>query len=156
MLLANRFGRTRVLKMRAKPKQASIRFISVAICILVVISNSQLFVLCIGQDGHVAIEAANSNYCGDLLASVSREASLTSAERASSSNKSSCGSCMDIPVGLVGAFKKPNRVNPTSLTPTTIIPVTINSCDFSKYQLALESFTPTPYFTPLRSIILLI
>ena len=144
--------------MRARPKQASIRFMSIAICILVVISNSQLFVLCIGQDGHVAIEAANSNYCGDLLASVSQETSLGPTEEELSSNRNNCGSCVDIPIsiGLSGVFKKPDQVNPIPLASTTIVPVTISNCDSSEYQLALESFTPTPYFTPLRSIILLI
>lgn len=145
-----------IINMKLTRKKVYNRCFCLLSCVLLMVSSVQVFVLCRGQDGHSAIEAVGNDCCAKLPTGVSREASLTSAERALSSNKSSCGPCMDIPVGLVGVFKKPNQVSPVFLASTTIGRVTISNCDSSEYQLALESFTPTPYFTPLRSIILLI
>ena len=152
----NSIRRMLPLEMRARPKQASIRFMSIAICVLVVLSNSQLFVLCIGQDGHVAIEAASSNCCGGLAASVSQEASPGPTEQGLSSNTKNCGSCVDISIGLSGIFKRPDQANPTHLASTTIVPVTISSSDVSGCQLAQELFAVVnPSLTCLRTIILL-
>ena len=85
--------------MRARLKQASIRFISIAICIFMLISNSGAAVLCIGQDGHVAIEVAIGDCC-DRYSEASAETSAnrhTDADYVASG--SSCGNCIDIPLG---------------------------------------------------------
>ena len=135
------------------------RCFSVPICILLMIGSMQGMFLCIGDDGHVAVKTIGRDCYGNLAISISREASKASLKEAFSSNKDNyCGPCIDIPIsiGFVGFFKKPNRVNPMSLASTTISSVVINSTEFSKVDLASEPFMSTPYFTPLRTIILLI
>ena len=84
-------------KMRAKPKQASIRFISVAICFLVVIGNSESVVLCVGQDGHVAIEVANSDCCDQYL-NAPAQTSPNPYTNSDHTSASPCGDCIDIPL----------------------------------------------------------
>ncbi|MFB0553262.1 MAG: hypothetical protein ACETWQ_08105 [Phycisphaerae bacterium] len=134
-----------------------IRWVSVLICGMLMFSSSQMLVLCKGEDGHTAVEIVSSDCCNNLLSGVFREASVTSAkEQFTSKNK--CGACADIPisVGFATAIRKSDQVNPVVPASTTISLVNISSPDFSEYQLVLEPFTPTHYFTPLRSIILLI
>lgn len=115
------------------------------------------FVLCHGEDGHVAVEVAGGDCCGDLSADAPHRDSVGSAGQELPSQKDNCGSCVDISISIGSAMvsKKPNHVNPALLVSTIPAPVNISSPDFSEYQLAPESFIPTPYFTPLRSIILL-
>lgn len=143
--------------MRPKLRQPYIRYISVAICLLAVLSNSDVVVLCIGEDGHIAIEAVNNKCCGHSAVGVSERVSIAFEKGGLSANKDDCGSCVDIPLsaGLAKPLSTAERINPTLsvLSATCILP--LNSSDFSTLRLVLETFVPTPYFAPLRSIILL-
>jgi hypothetical protein len=116
-----------------------------------------MLVLCKGEDGHIAVEIVSSTCCNIVPIGVFRETSVASV-KGEFSSENNCGACVDIPIsiGFATAIGKQNRVNPALLASTTINLVTINSSDFSKYQSASEPFAPTGYFTPLRSIILLI
>lgn len=116
------------------------------------------FVLCHGEDGHVAVEVAGGDCCDDLPAGASHRDSVASAEQRLPSKEDNCGSCIDISISIGSATvsKKPNPANSALLALTIPTPADISSSDFSKFQLAPESFIPTPYFTPLRSIILLV
>jgi hypothetical protein len=131
--------------------------LSVLICSMLIVSSSQMLVLCKGEDGHVAVEMVGSCCCNNLPSGVFREASVTSVKEGFTS-KNNCGACVDIPIsiGFATTIKKSNLVNTTVPASTTSILAAINSSDFSEYQLVSEPFTPTGYFTPLRSIILLI
>ena len=130
--------------------------LNLLICILLIISTLHGAVLCIGEDGHIAIEAAGSDCCGSLP-SDRTEAGF--AKAAFSSEAQKCGSCLDVPISPVTAVavKKPNPVNSTPSTSTTFSTLNIGDCDFSKYHLA--SNPPdlvNPCLTHLSSIILLI
>ena len=115
------------------------------------------FVLCHGEDGHVAVEVAGGDCCAGLTAGASHRSSVASSEQGLPSKSNNCGSCVDISIsiGLATLSKKPNPLNPALLVSTIPTPVDIKSSDFSEYQFDPESFIPNPYFTPLRSIILL-
>ncbi|MHC4193094.1 MAG: hypothetical protein ACYSP9_02825 [Planctomycetota bacterium] len=144
--------------MRARPKQASIRFISVAICTFVLISNLQLFVLCIGQDGHVAIEVAGSDCCESLAVGVART-DLTAVDKGeSAASNDDCSSCVDIPLsgGLADTPGIAKRASLFFLASAPVSPSHVETPQLSELQVALETSLLTPYFTPLRSIILLI
>jgi len=113
--------------------------------------------VCYGEDGHIAIEVAGSECCAKFPARVYQAASGAFAKEGLSS-ENNCGACVDTPIsiGLATIVKEPYRVNPAFSVPTTIALATVNSPGFSEYQSVSEPFTPTGYFTPLRSIILLI
>jgi hypothetical protein len=144
--------------MRTNLKQAYIRFISIAICILVVISNSQLFVLCIGQDGHVAIEVPGSDCCESVAVGVAKT-DLTAVDKGGSvASNGDCSSCVDIPLSG-GLADTPGIAKRASLFFLASAPVGLSHVEtpqLSELQLAFDRFLPTPYFTPLRSIVLLI
>jgi hypothetical protein len=129
------------------------------ICLLMAITGPRPVVLCLGADGRVDIEAVSNHCCENLHVSTAQKVSIGPGECGSSSGAKQCCSRLHIPlpVGPEGVFEKPNQVNPTTLASTTVAPVAINSdSDFSEYHSALEVFIATPYFIPLRSVILLI
>jgi hypothetical protein len=144
--------------MRTNLKQAYIRFISIAICTLVVISNSQLFVLCIGQDGHVAIEIPGSDCCESIAVGVAKT-DLTAVDKGGSvASNGDCSSCVDIPLsaGLADTPGIAKRASLFFLASAPVGPSHVETPQLSEPQLAFDTFLPNPYFTPLRSIVLLI
>jgi hypothetical protein len=148
------------LRMRSKTKTSLQSMVRAVICLLMAITGPRPAVLCLGADGHVAIEAL-SNHCCESLPACSAEGSRLVRASADSNSFGANKCCsrlhIPLPVGQAGVFEKVNQVNPTTLALTTVTPVAINSCSgFSEYNSALEVFITTPYFIPLRSVILLI
>lgn len=130
--------------------------LSLLICILLIISSLHGAVLCIGEDGHIAIEAAGSDCCESLPAGRTEAGP---AKAAFSSSKNKCGSCLDVPISpvMAVAVKKPNPVNPAPSTSTAFITLNINIFKLSEYQLTSKPpDLANPSLTPLSSIILLI
>ena len=111
--------------------------------------------LCLGEDGHIAIEASDSECCSESHLSHYRATHLVSTDRELPS-KNDCGACIDIPIsiGYAALVKEPCQVD--RALPAPVAPAIVNSADFSEYQPDSESLAPAPYFSPLRAIILLI
>ncbi|MEK7993974.1 MAG: hypothetical protein AAB403_09250, partial [Planctomycetota bacterium] len=61
-------------------------------------SSSEAMVLCIGQDGHVAIEASDSRCCGHLPWVSGIQYAHTLVATGSSARDDDCGTCLDIPI----------------------------------------------------------
>ena len=133
------------------------------ICLIVLLSfllagsGMQGYVLCNGEDGHIAIEAEDSICCSETSNCSSQEYSADSAEREISSDND-CGACTDISIsiGFVAVSKESSHVNPAFPTSSIISFTTVDNNDFSGYLSVSEFWIPPPYFTPLRSIVLLI
>ncbi|MHC4464251.1 MAG: hypothetical protein ACYS6W_15725 [Planctomycetota bacterium] len=144
--------------MRPKIGRSFVRCIIAATCLLVALANSGMFILCIGEDGHVAIEAAVSDCCESFGVGVT-ETPLVAFDRGGpQASTGDCGSCVDIPLsgGLTGALSIAKRANLVLVASAPVSPLPVETTQSSELRSALESFMPTPYFTPLRSIILLI
>lgn len=144
--------------MRLKHKRAYIQYISVVICLSVVFSNSEAVILCISEDGHIAVETASSDCCAGFPVGFSENRVFASDERDQPANSDDCGPCVDIPLsaGLAGTVTVAKQRNLTILASAPIGSPPAQSHQFSELRLAIESFTLISYFTPLRSIILLI
>jgi len=114
-------------------------------------------VLCNGEDGHIAIEAEGSICCSEISNGSSQEYSADSAEREISSDHD-CGACTDISIsiGFVAVSKESSRFNPAFPASSIIEFTAVDNHDISDYLSVSEIFAPPPYFTPLRSIVLLI
>ena len=112
-------------------------------------------VLCLGENGHIAIEAVNSECCAESHLSHSRAACVVSTNRELPS-ENDCGACLDIPISIGSAalVKEPCQIDRAFPAPVAL--ATANIADFSEYQPVSESFAPPPYFVPLRAIIVLI
>jgi hypothetical protein len=131
--------------------------LSVLLSILLAGSGLQGAVLCHGEDGHIAIEAADSICCSKISDCSSQVCSADSVEKELSSNHD-CGACTDIPisVGFATVVKKLCRSNPALPASGIIAFANVYIPGFSEYQLVSEPFALSRFFTPLRSIILLI
>lgn len=126
------------------------------VCLCLIVSNSEMIFLCIGEDGHVAIEAAVSNCCGDFSNRVCEERAISADVTVMSGGEEACGPCLDIPwVNFAGAGDTVQRVGPSFSVSGTAGILTAGSLDFSKSQPAIESYIREPYFAPLGSVILL-
>jgi hypothetical protein len=132
------------------------RYLSVLIILLLAFSNSQAVVLCIGEDGHIAVEVASSDCCTSASAGIA-EADATRPADDGHSDDDHCGSCVDIPLfGGAYTLSTTKNENPTDTDAAAMGVLPIETIRTSGPGLAVESFTHTSYFTPLRSVILLI
>jgi len=112
----------------------------VLLSFVVMLNASQTMVLCVGHDGHVAVELAGHNHC-----------------RGEHASDSHCCPCTDIPIpiGPCTEHNAADRVVPgsvhlaatLSLTQTTMAEV---ESSFASASPAI----PTSFYTPLRSIVL--
>ncbi|MHC4617794.1 MAG: hypothetical protein ACYTEQ_08580 [Planctomycetota bacterium] len=139
-------------------RQTCIRYIIAATCLPVtVVGNSDMVVLCIGEDGHMAVEAVSSNCCGSFPVSVSERGVGVFAADGRSANGEDCGSCVDIPLsaGAVGSLSMGKKINLSFPAATAVISLSAAAAQISELKSALKSFELFPFFTPLRSVILL-
>jgi len=113
--------------------------------------------LCLGEDGRIAVEAADSGCCAEPHLSHYRATYVASTDGELPS-ENDCGACIDIPISIGSAalVKKPCQADCALPAPAAAALAIVNSIDFSEYQPVPESFAPPPYFAPLRAIILLI
>lgn len=138
--------------MKTKLRRSLIKYAGAALCLLLLFANSNVIVLCIGQDGHVEIKTAAGDCCPD---NHSNETAKVIENLGQSIKNNDRGSCMDIPISC-GLFGKLKKIIPTSLTTATINPLGNNSSDFCNSRIITTSLIQSTYFTPLSTIILLI
>lgn len=144
--------------MRLKLKQTYIRWLSLIICLSIAISSLGPASLCIGEKGHIAIEALGSKCCQSFATGVYQSGPIGSGHHSLLSDDDDCGSCVDIPLSA-GFSATPNnikKVSSTLLSLATTCPWAVRCYYFSEFQPASEFFIRNHYFTPLRSVILLI
>jgi hypothetical protein len=138
-------------------RKSCILCLSVLLCLLLPVSGVQGAVLCHGEDGHLAIEAADSICCSKISDCSSQERSTDSAERGLSSEHD-CGACTDIPIsiGFAAVAKESSRGNPALPASGIVAFAAVDSADSSEHWPVSDPFVSSLYFTPLRSIVLLI
>ncbi len=137
--------------MKTNLRRSLIKYASTALCLLVLFANSNVIILCIGQDGHVEIETTASDCCAD---NHSKETAQVIENLGQSFKNNDCGSCVDIPISC-GLFGKLKKITTTSLVTATINPLDNNSSDFCNTRIITTSLTQSTYFTALSTIILL-
>jgi hypothetical protein len=113
-------------------------------------------VLCIGEDGHIAIETIGTSCCGHSFPEIFGGYVAALVEDSSPLSDTS-GSCVDIPLpaGFSGSvtIAKKAGVPLGVATPVSALPGM--GPQISEFKSAAESFEITPFFSPLRSVILL-
>jgi len=139
-------------------ERTHIRWLGAVLCLLLIFGNSEAMVLCIGHDGHVAVEASDSACCGHLPWVVSERSILTFGAAGPSAEDDDCGPCLDIPIssGLADAFQAPDKGPPDLTASIAVDLLPVAHCSFSESYLDLKFPTPVSDFTPLHSIVLLI
>lgn len=154
-----RFGATigDQIVMGQKRRRNHLRCLSAVLCLLVMFNSSQAMVLCIGEGGHVAIEASDSQCCGCFPCVCPQNTSALTVAGCSAQDDH-CGQCLDIPIssGLAEALQAPNDVQPNVWV---IFALELPLLDHTIVSQSCRDFnfqTAQSYFAPLRSVILLI
>jgi len=129
----------------------------VLISLLIVGNLAHGTVLCFGADGHIELESAFHERCNDPIHSQLVDQHQLSYEAGHKKEKH-CEPCLDIPIsiGIAKISHIPKYLNPTFLVPATNIIVAGDKLNFPAYNFASNTFVATSYFTPLRTVILLV
>lgn len=143
--------------MKLDKKQMYKKCIVVLICLSIVSNLAHGTVLCFGSDGHIEIEAAFHECCDHPVHSSAPDQNQLSCEAEYEISKH-CGPCIDIPIsiGLAKISRTSTKLNPTFPAPVINMVVLTDKFDFSAYNSASNTFAATSYFTPLRTVILLV
>ncbi|MHC4172658.1 MAG: hypothetical protein ACYTBX_00895 [Planctomycetota bacterium] len=143
--------------MKLAKKQMYRKCIVVLICLLMVGNLAHGAVLCFGSDGHIEIESAFHERCDDPAGHSYASDQNLSYETDHEKDKH-CEPCVDIPIsiGLAKVFRTPKQLNPTFPVPATNNIVLIDKFNFSACNSAPNTFGAASYFTPLRTVILLV
>jgi hypothetical protein len=139
-------------------ERTHIRWLDAALCLLLIFGNSEAMVLCVGHDGHVAIEASDSACCGHLPWVVSERSILTFGAAGPSAEDDDCGPCLDIPIssGLAEAVAVRHVMQPDLPVSIELEPLLVTRPCFSQVPLDLKFLIPPSCFTPSDAIVLLI
>jgi len=138
-------------------KQMYKKCIVVFICLLIVGNSTQEVVLCFGEDGHIELESAFHKQCEDPVHSYTSDQNKLHYEAHHVEGKH-CDPCVDVPIsiGLAKISHTPKQLNPTFPVPATNIIVGTDKPNSSAYNFAPNTSVATSYFTPLRTVILLV
>ena len=129
----------------------------VLICLLIVGNSAHGVVLCFGADGHIEIESAFHEQCDDHTHSQPTDQKQLSYESDHEKDRH-CEPCVDVPisVGLAKIARVSKQLNSTFPAPVINVIVLANKFNLSAYNSASSAFDAASYFTPLRTVILLI
>ncbi|MFQ5771531.1 MAG: hypothetical protein ACE5HX_13415 [bacterium] len=143
--------------MKLAKKQMYKKCIAVFICFLIVGNLAHGTVLCFGSDGRIEIESAFHECCNHPVHSYASDKNQLSSEAEHEIGKH-CGPCVDVPIsiGLAKISRASKQLNLTFLAPATNVIVATDKLNFSAYNSASNTFVATSYFTPLRTVILLV
>lgn len=138
-------------------KQMYKKCVIVLICLSIAGNLAHGTVLCFGSDGHTELESAFHERCGDPVHSSAPDQNQLSCEAEHEICKH-CGPCIDVPIsiGLAKISHTSTKLNPKFPAPVTNMIVITDKLDFSAYDSASNTFAATSYFTPLRTVVLLV
>jgi hypothetical protein len=129
----------------------------VLICLLIAGNLTHGTVLCFGVDGHIELESAFHEHCDHPVHSSSPDQNQLLYEAEHEKGKH-CEPCVDVPIsiGLAKISRTSTQLNPTFLIPATNVIVAADKLNFSVCNFASNTFAAPSYFTPLRTVILLV
>jgi hypothetical protein len=129
----------------------------VLICLLIIGNLAQGTVLCFGADGHVGLEPAFHKHCDHPVHYHASDQNQHSHEAGHEKGKH-CEPCVDIPIsiGLAKISHMPKQSNPTSPVPAANVIADTDKINYSAFHLISNRSVDTSYFTPLRTVIMLV
>ena len=131
--------------------------IIVFLSLLVVGNLAHWKVLCFGADGHVELESAFHKCCEEPEHSSAPDQNELS-YKAGHETCRHCGPCIDMPItnDLIQISNTPQKIITKLSVPTTYMLIDTNKLNSSVYNLASNIFTDTSFFSPLRTVVLLV
>ena len=127
-------------------KQIYKECVIVLICLLMFGSAAWGAMLCFGSEGCVSIKLKPTDRCDEYLGIPVQ------------TSPNSCVKCIDIPIyiGLAKIPRLSKQLNSIFLATATTVIVPADKFNLSAYSSASSAFDAASYFTPLRTVILLI
>lgn len=121
-------------------------------------------VLCIGVDGHIAVEAVRGNNCADYLGSNSTKDRGAFTQRTQVAPANHCGTCLDValqitsgPPSASSAIPNPVGIElPPFLVNTLILVPHLNSGSQIPAENDRSTNSPPSFLRDLRSVVLVI
>ncbi len=143
--------------MKLSKKQKFEKFVIIFSCLLIVGNLTHWKVLCFGADGHIELESAFHERCDDPKHNTASDLNVLSSQTKQEICKH-CGTCVDIPISndLVQISKTPQKLNPKFPVQTAYMFIETEKLNYYVYNFDSNTFSDTPYFTPLHTVILLI
>ena len=127
--------------------------------VLVALNMSQTVVVCVGADGHVAIEAAGHHHCDHDLHADDPDHPPVDTEDHSHATDTPCVPCTDIPV-CAGALEhpfKPSHSSTSVFAPVDFIaPSDRAAADAARVADPESLSLLASYFLPLRTVVLVV
>ena len=146
--------------MNRKIHKIAVPIIWLLIYVFTIPTQLSSYVLCIGEDGHIKIEAATHSQT-DTPAEVCEQSTLCFVEAPSSEDH--CGSCLDIPIfistGDEAYVVSTQNLSPTHSVSTVAVLASPQTTSATVSTLnPISNFPPRipPALGPLRAVILLI
>ncbi|MBW8039213.1 MAG: hypothetical protein FVQ85_04355 [Planctomycetes bacterium] len=138
-------------------KQICKKYVVVFICLLIIGNLAQGTVLCFGADGHIELEYAFHKCCDHPVHSCASEQNQLSSEPGHEKGRH-CEPCVDVPFffGLAKITCMPEKIIATLLATATNVIFVAEKPSFSAYNSISNTLKTTSYFTPLRTVILLV
>ena len=125
--------------------------------LIAAMNASQAMVLCVGGDGHVAIEPAGHNHCADGTHLCESDAAVHNTRLAPDAGGTSCHGCTDIPMaeeigGDPGASAASKSVSAGILALSSQVHISPNDVAAqARFEFQISDF---PQAVPLSSIVL--
>ncbi len=143
----------------ATGKHVRKELIAVLVCLSLIGNSVYGTVLCFGADGHVEFESAFHAQCKDHVHSQSTDHGRHSSEAGHEHDKHChSGQCVDVPIAmdLAKVSQTTEQLNSAFATVVADAIVAVEQSDCPEHLPASNAFTVTSYFTPLRTVILLV
>ncbi len=148
------YNRTMIVNVAGKHVRKE--FAAVLICLSLIGNCVCGTVLCFGADGHVEFESAFHEQCKDHVHSQSTNHSHHSSEHEHDKHCHS-GQCVDVPISfcLVKISQTPEQSSPAFSALAADAIVAVEQPDCCEHLSVADASAVTPYFAPLRTVILL-
>jgi len=138
-------------------KQIYKKCLVVLICLLMFGNLTHGVVLCFDSDGQINIKSAFHERCDDPAHPQSADPKQLSYQSDHIIDEN-CEPCVDVPIyiGLVKISHVSKQLNSTFPAPVKNVIVLANKFNLSAYNSASSAFDAASYFTPLRTVIMVV
>ena len=150
------YNRTMIVNVAGKYMRRE--FLAVLVCLCLIGNSACGTVLCFGTDGHIEFESAFHAHCKGNAHSQSADRGHHSSEAEHKHDKHChSGQCVDVSIsfGPAKISRLSEHLNPAFVALAADVIAAVEQSDCSEHLATSHAFSVTPYFAPLRTVILL-
>jgi hypothetical protein len=133
------------------------KLLTALLAVLVVLNMSQAVVICVGADGHVAVETAGHDHCSHDARAYDSSVPVPAGGDPSHAGGASCEPCTDIPIcaGAVEDSFKSSHVSVNACMPASCNILSASAIETAAGAIDFDQLLSLPtFFLPLRTVVL--